>query len=98
MGRHASGDASLNNGQEEGHALGDACYGPCLVMGTSWSRDPLGFQHSALFWRFAAARLPANTTAVPSAPSRRVGPNFGTVGAMMPLKLIWLVHGGFWAK
>ncbi len=32
------------NGQEEGHASGDASYGPCLVMGTSWSRDPLGFQ------------------------------------------------------
>ncbi len=45
MGRHASGDASLDNGQEEGHASGDAGYGPCLVMGTSWSRDLLGFQH-----------------------------------------------------
>ncbi len=44
MGRHGSGDASLDNGQEEGHALGDACYGPCLVMGTSLSRIPLGFQ------------------------------------------------------
>jgi hypothetical protein len=49
MGRHASGDASLDNGQEEGHVSGDACYGPCLVMGTSWSRDPLGFQHDAHF-------------------------------------------------
>ncbi len=44
MGRYASGEASLDNGQEEGHALGDACYGPCLLTGTSWSRDPLGFQ------------------------------------------------------
>jgi hypothetical protein len=25
-------------------------------------------------------------------------PNLGTVGAMMPLNLIWLVHGGFWVK
>ncbi len=44
MGQHGSGDASLDNGQEEGHASGDTCYGPCLVIGTSWSRDPLRFQ------------------------------------------------------
>ncbi len=33
---------------------------------------------------FTAAGLPANAPAVLSAPSQRVGPNFGTVGAMMP--------------
>jgi hypothetical protein len=52
----------------------------------------------AVFWCFAAAGLPATAPAVPSAPLQRVRPNFGTVGAMIHLNLIWLVHGGFWAK
>ncbi len=50
------------------------------------------------FWHFATAGQPANAPVVPSAPLWRVGANFGTVGAMMPLNLIWLVHGGYWAK
>ncbi len=65
------------------------------------SRGGLKIQKAVFFrrfWRFAAAGLPANTPAVPSAPSQRVVPNLGTVGAMMPLNLIWLVHGGFWVK
>jgi hypothetical protein len=75
----------------------------CLALSkfeeTRGNLPPAVFGHFANAGPPSPAGLPsAIAPAVLPTPVLRVGPNFGAIAGAILVYLIWLVHGGFWAK